>query len=195
MNLDFEKYADGLVPAIVQDADTLTVLMLGYMDREAAVLTEDTGNVTFFSRSRQAIWVKGETSGNRLTLVSMTADCDRDALLILARPTGPTCHTGSTSCFGEPAKGFIAELEGVIADRRADPAEGSYVSTLFAQGINRIAQKVGEEAIETVIAAKDDDLAAFKAEAADLLFHYLVLLNAKDVSFSEIAGELNARRG
>lgn len=194
MNLDFEKFPDGLVPAIVQDADTRAVLMLAYMNREAAALTEESGNVTFYSRSRQEIWVKGETSGNYLRLVSMTADCDNDAVLVSARPVGPTCHTGSTTCFGEPEEDVIAELEDVIADRRANPAESSYVSSLFAKGINKIAQKVGEEAVETVIAAKDDDLSLFKAEAADLLFHYLILLNAKGVRLSDIADELKSRR-
>jgi phosphoribosyl-AMP cyclohydrolase / phosphoribosyl-ATP pyrophosphohydrolase len=194
MNLDFEKYADGLVPAIVQDADSRAVLMLGYMNREATALTEQTGNVTFFSRSRQEIWVKGETSGNYLRLVSMIADCDSDAVLVLARPAGPTCHTGTTTCFGEPEIDTIAELESIIADRRANPAETSYVSSLFAKGINKIAQKVGEEAVETVIAAKDDDLSLFKAEAADLFFHYLILLNAKGVSLADIKDELKGRR-
>ena len=194
MNLDFEKYADGLVPAIVQDADSLAVLMLGYMNRDALSLTEQTGHVTFYSRSRQAIWVKGETSGNYLRLVLMKEDCDSDALLVLARPAGPVCHTGSTTCFGEPELGIIAELEHVIAERRQNPAEGSYISSLFKKGINKIAQKVGEEAVETVIAAKDDDIEAFKGEAADLLFHYLILLNAKGVSFADVAGELETRR-
>lgn len=194
MNLDFEKYADGLVPAIVQDADSLAVLMLGYMNRDALSLTEQTGHVTFYSRSRQAIWVKGETSGNYLRLVLMKEDCDSDALLVLARPAGPVCHTGSTTCFGEPELGIIAELERVIAERRQNPAEGSHISSLFKKGINKIAQKVGEEAVETVIAAKDDDIEAFKGEAADLLFHYLILLNAKGVSLADVAGELETRR-
>lgn len=194
MNVDFEKFADGLVPAIVQDADSLAVLMLAYMNREALELTEQTGRVTFYSRSRQAIWVKGETSGNYLRLVATKADCDSDALLVLARPAGPVCHTGSTTCFGAPELGIIAELERVIADRRKNPAEGSHISSLFKKGINKIAQKVGEEAVETVIAAKDDDIEAFKGEAADLLFHYLILLNAKGVSLADVAGELETRR-
>lgn len=194
MNLDFAKLPGGLVPAIVQDADTRAVLMLGYMNREAVELTQRTGSVTFFSRSRQDLWVKGETSGNYLTLVSMTADCDSDAILISARPTGPTCHTGTTSCFGEPSNDIIAELESVIADRRENPAENSYVSSLFAKGINKIAQKVGEEAVETVIAAKDDDPDSFRAEAADLFFHYLILLNAKGLSLSDVTKELKGRR-
>ncbi|MDM7920971.1 MAG: bifunctional phosphoribosyl-AMP cyclohydrolase/phosphoribosyl-ATP diphosphatase HisIE [Pyrinomonadaceae bacterium] len=194
MNLNFEKSPDGLLPAIVQDADSHAVLMLGYVNGEAVDLTVSTGNVTFFSRSRKAIWIKGETSGNYLKLVSIVADCDSDTILIRARPAGPTCHTGSTTCFGEPEADTITELEAVIADRRANPSDDSYVSSLFKKGINKIAQKVGEEAVETVIAAKDEDLDSFKAEAADLLFHYLILLNAKEVSLKDIADELKARR-
>ncbi len=194
MNLNYEKYADGLIPAIVQDAKTRDVLMLGYMNREAFEKTQSTANVTFFSRSRQKLWVKGETSGNYLKLVSMREDCDSDALLVLANPVGPTCHTGATTCFGEPEIGTLVELEGVIADRRSKPTEDSYVSTLFAKGINKIAQKVGEEAVEVVIASKDDDIEAFKNEAADLLFHYLILLNAKGVSLGDVSDVLKQRR-
>lgn len=194
MNLNYEKYADGLIPAIVQDAKTRDVLMLGYMNREAFEKTQSTANVTFFSRSRQKLWVKGETSGNYLKLVSMRKDCDSDALLVLANPVGPTCHTGATTCFGEPEIGTLVELEGVIADRRSKPTEDSYVSTLFAKGINKIAQKVGEEAVEVVIASKDDDIEAFKNEAADLLFHYLILLNAKGVSLGDVSDVLKQRR-
>ena len=194
MKLNFGKYADGLVPALVQDAKTHAVLMLGYMDREAIETTETTGNVTFFSRSRQKLWTKGETSGNFLKLVSITADCDYDAILILAAPTGPTCHTGTTTCFGDPEADTLSELEAVIAERRANPSETSYVSKLFAKGINKIAQKVGEEAVETIIAAKDDDEQAFKSEAADLLFHFLILLNAKGFSLADITKELRLRQ-
>lgn len=194
MNLKFEKYADGLVPAIVQDAKTRTVLMLGYMNREAFEATTRTGNVTFFSRSRQALWVKGETSGNYLKLVSVIEDCDSDAVLVLANPTGPTCHSGATTCFGEMEMDTLAHLESVIADRRTNPTEGSYVSKLFAKGINKIAQKVGEEAVEVVIAAKDNDIEDFKNEAADLLFHYLILLNAKGVSLGDVVEVLKKRR-
>ncbi len=194
MNLKFEKYADGLVPAIVQDAKTRTVLMLGYMNREAFEATTRTGNVTFFSRSRQALWVKGETSGNYLKLVSVIEDCDSDAVLVLANPTGPTCHSGATTCFGEMEMDTLAHLESVIADRRTNPTEGSYVSKLFAKGINKIAQKVGEEAVEVVIAAKDNDIEDFKNEAADLLFHYLILLNVKGVSLGDVVEVLKERR-
>ncbi len=194
MNLEFEKYPDGLVPAIVQDAKTSAVLMLGYINRDAFEKTQDTGDVTFFSRSRQELWVKGETSGNYLKLVSMREDCDSDALLVLANPVGPTCHTGATTCFGEPEIDTLADLESVIADRRENPTIDSYVSKLFAKGINKIAQKVGEEAVEVVIAAKDDDIDAFKNEAADLLFHYLILLNAKGITLSDVSDVLRGRR-
>ncbi len=194
MNLKFEKFTDGLVPAIVQDAKTRAVLMLGYMNHEAFEQSQITGNVTFFSRSRQELWVKGETSGNFLKLVSMNEDCDSDTVLVLANPTGPTCHTGETTCFGEPEIDSLMALERVIADRRAKPTEDSYVSKLFTKGMNKIAQKVGEEAVEVVIAAKDDDIEDFKNEAADLLFHYLVLLNAKGVSLGEVSDVLKTRR-
>lgn len=197
MNLDFQKYADGLVPAIIQDAESGRVLMLGFMNGDALAATEASGRVTFYSRSKQRLWTKGETSGNFLEVVSIAADCDNDTLLVRARPHGPVCHTGSATCFGdanEPNKiGFLTELERVIADRRANPSEGSYVASLFDKGLNRIAQKVGEEAVETVIAAKEPDVEAFKSEAADLLFHYLVLLNEKGVSLGEVAETLAAR--
>lgn len=197
MNLDFQKYADGLVPAIIQDAESGSVLMLGFMNGDALAATEASGRVTFHSRSKQRLWTKGETSGNYLEVVSIAADCDNDTLLVRARLQGPVCHTGSATCFGdanEPNKiGFLTELERVIADRRANPSEGSYVASLFDKGLNRIAQKVGEEAVETVIAAKEPDVDAFKSEAADLLFHYLVLLNEKGVSLGEVAETLAAR--
>ena len=197
MNLDFQKYADGLVPAIIQDAESGRVLMLGFMNGEALAATEASGRVTFYSRSKQRLWTKGETSGNFLEVVSIKADCDNDTLLVRARRQGPVCHTGSATCFDETNEpstiGFLTELERVIAERRSEPAEGSYVASLFAKGINRIAQKVGEEAVETVIAAKEPDVEAFKNEAADLLFHYLVLLNEKGVSLGEIAETLAAR--
>jgi phosphoribosyl-ATP pyrophosphohydrolase/phosphoribosyl-AMP cyclohydrolase len=196
MNIDFAKYADGLVPAIVQDPSTGAVLMLGFMNAEALQKTEATGHVTFFSRSKQRLWTKGETSGNFLELVSITPDCDNDTLLIKARPSGPVCHTGSDTCFGDTESSlvFLTELESVITSRATQPAEGSYVSKLFAKGINKIAQKVGEEAVETVIAAKDNDLDAFKNEAADLLFHYLVLLRARGVNLNDITAVLKDRR-
>lgn len=197
MNLDFQKCADGLVPAIIQDAESGRVLMLGFMNGEALAATEASGRVTFYSRSKQRLWTKGETSGNFLEVVSIKADCDNDTLLVRARPQGPVCHTGSATCFDETNEpstiGFLTELERVIAERRSEPAEGSYVASLFAKGINRIAQKVGEEAVETVIAAKEPDVEAFKNEAADLLFHYLVLLNEKGVSLGEIAETLASR--
>lgn len=197
MNIDFAKYSDGLVPAIVQDSSTGVVLMLGFMNPEALDTTKTTGRVTFFSRSKQRLWTKGETSGNFLDLVSITADCDADTLLIRARPNGPVCHTGSATCFGESSSGsidFVQELEAVIEQRRADLAEGSYVSKLYSKGINKIAQKVGEEAVETVIAAKDDDIEAFRNEAADLLFHYLILLQARDTRLEDIVAVLKERR-
>lgn len=197
MNLDFQKYADGLVPAIIQDAENGSVLMLGFMNGDALAATEASGRVTFFSRAKQRLWTKWETSGNYLEVISIEADCDDDTLLVRARPQGPVCHKGSATCFGdtdEPNRiGFLSELERVIANRRSEPVEGSYVASLFAKGINRIAQKVGEEAVETVIAAKEPDIEAFKNEAADLLFHYLVLLNEKGVSLNEIAKILAER--
>ena len=197
MNIDFAKYADGLVPAIVQDAASGAVLMLGFMNAEAIEKTSATGRVTFYSRTKQRLWTKGETSGNYLELVSMTPDCDNDTLLIKARPVGPVCHRGTDTCFGNNAEAsiaFLTELESVIASRGSDPVEDSYVSRLFDKGLNKIAQKVGEEAVETVIAAKDDDVEAFKSEAADLLFHYLVLLRAKGVGLSDIVAILKERR-
>lgn len=199
MNLNYQKYADGLIPAIVQDADTLAVLMLGFMNAEALRVTQETGRVTFWSRSRQQLWTKGETSGNYLDVVSIKSDCDQDTLLIAARPVGPVCHTGTATCFGDidstskPIDTLI-ELEKVIASRRSKKPDGSYVASLFEKGINKIAQKVGEEAVELVIEAKDDDIGRFRSEAADLLFHYLILLTAKGVSISDVAEELASRR-
>ncbi|MBK9163187.1 MAG: bifunctional phosphoribosyl-AMP cyclohydrolase/phosphoribosyl-ATP diphosphatase HisIE [Acidobacteria bacterium] len=199
MNLDFQKYADGLIPAIVQDAASGRVLMLGFMNSEALAATQASGRVTFYSRSKQGLWTKGETSGNYLELLSITPDCDNDTLLVQAKPHGPTCHTGMVTCFGDEVGdgateiAFLTELEAVIADRRAKPSEGSYVASLFEEGINRIAQKVGEEAVETVIAAKDTDIEAFKREAADLLFHLMILLNEKGVTLGEIADTLAER--
>ena len=196
MNIEFAKYADGLVPAIVQDPTTGAVLMLGFMNAEAIEQTEATGRVTFFSRSKQRLWTKAETSGNFLDLVSIMPDCDNDTLLIKAHPRGPVCHTGAQTCFGDPdiSLAFLDDLEAVIANRKTKPVEGSYVSKLFSKGLNKIAQKVGEEAVETVIAAKDDDIDAFKNEAADLLFHYLILLQAKGVGLGDILSVLKDRR-
>jgi phosphoribosyl-ATP pyrophosphohydrolase/phosphoribosyl-AMP cyclohydrolase len=196
MNLDFAKYADGLVPAIVQDPTTKAVLMLGFMNKEAIEATVSSGRVTFFSRSKSRLWTKGETSGNYLQLVSLTADCDNDTLLIWANPVGPVCHTGDRTCFGEPHRDDdpISELEKVIEDRKIHSVAGSYVSDLFAAGQNRIAQKVGEEAFEVVIASKDNDIDAFKGEAADLLFHFLILLREKGISLNDIKQVLKQRR-
>ena len=196
MNLDFEKYADGLIPAIVQDPNG-RILMLGFMNGEAVETTRNSGRVTFFSRSKQRLWTKGETSGNFLELVSMTEDCDADTLHIIAKPHGPVCHTGEESCFGEtafPNHAFIFEIESVISDRRANPTDGSHISRLFSKGLNKIAQKVGEEAVELVIAAKDDDPDEFKGEAADLFFHYLILLQAKGVRLEDVLDVLRERR-
>jgi phosphoribosyl-ATP pyrophosphohydrolase/phosphoribosyl-AMP cyclohydrolase len=197
MNIDFQKYSDSLVPAIVQNASTGDVLMLGFMNADALAATESTGRVTFYSRSKQRLWAKGETSGNYLDVVSISVDCDADTLLIKATPHGPVCHTGSRTCFGETSESTVStlgELEAVIESRCTDPSENSYVSKLFSKGLNKIAQKVGEEAVETVIAAKDDDIDAFKNEAADLLFHYLVLLNEKGLRLGDIADVLRGRR-
>ncbi len=200
MKLNFEKYADGLIPAIVQDAETGSVLMLGFMNEEAIKKTETSGQVTFFSRSRQEIWTKGETSGNHLNVVSIAADCDEDTLLIKAKPRGPVCHTGAETCFGKPENylqnptDLLNELEKMIDGRRDKNSDDSYVARLFRKGINKIAQKVGEEAVELVIEAKDDDPDKFKSEAADLLFHYLILLRAKAVSINDVIGELKERR-
>lgn len=195
MNVDFGKYADGLAPAIVQDAATGKVLMLGYVNAEALERTNELGRVTFFSRSRGRLWTKGETSGNFLTPVSIVADCDSDALLIRAVPAGPVCHTGADTCFGETNRAdILTELETVIARRRDEPVDGSYTSSLFAKGINKVAQKVGEEAVELVIEAKDDDRDSFLNESADLLFHFLVLLAAKNISVEEVLSVLRERR-
>lgn len=197
MNLDFSKYSDGLVPAIVQDANNGVVLMLGFMNSDAVEKTQSSGKVTFFSRSKKRLWSKGETSGNFLELVSIRADCDSDTLLIKAKPTGPVCHTGAETCFGEKNNStvdFLSELESVIEHRLSNSIEGSYVSKLAAKGVNKIAQKVGEEAVEAVIAAMENDTEAFKNEAADLLFHYLVLLQSKDIKLKDVVEVLKYRR-
>ena len=197
MELNFSKSPDGLLPAIVQDATTKTVLMLGYMNEEALQHTQASGKVTFFSRSKQRLWTKGEESGHFLNLVSLKADCDQDTLLIKAEPQGPTCHKGTDSCWGEENKasyGFLTELENTIAQRKAADDDDSYVASLFRKGINKIAQKVGEEAVETVIEAKDNDEALFLNESADLLFHYLILLQAKGYQLSDIVRTLEERK-
>ena len=197
MELNFSKSPDRLLPAIVQDATTKTVLMLGYMNEEALQHTQASGKVTFFSRSKQRLWTKGEESGHFLNLVSLKVDCDQDTLLIKAEPQGPTCHKGTDSCWGEENKanyGFLTELENTIAQRKAADDDDSYVASLFRKGINKIAQKVGEEAVETVIEAKDNDEALFLNESADLLFHYLILLQAKGYQLSDIVRTLEERK-
>ncbi len=192
---DFSKYADGLVPVIVQDADTSVVLMLGFMNSEALDKTNATQLVTFYSRAKQRLWTKGEESKNYLHLVDIKIDCDNDTLLIKAKPEGPVCHTGADTCFNEENTGgdFLYELEQIIKDRKENQNENSYTSSLFKKGINTIAQKVGEEAVELIIEAKDNDAEKFKNEAADLLFHYLVLLKAKDCKLDDIVPVLKHR--
>jgi phosphoribosyl-ATP pyrophosphohydrolase/phosphoribosyl-AMP cyclohydrolase len=188
MNVDFNKM-NGLVPAIVQDALTGKILMQGYMNEEALEKTKETGMVTFFSRSKNRLWTKGETSGNFMELVSILVDCDGDAFLIKANPKGPVCHTGADTCFDEfndSKTGFIDQLRAIIKDRKNNPSEKSYTASLFAKGINKIAQKVGEEAVEIVIEAKDDNKELFLGEAADLLFHYLILIEAKGYELDEV---------
>jgi phosphoribosyl-ATP pyrophosphohydrolase/phosphoribosyl-AMP cyclohydrolase len=195
MNLDFEKY-DGLIPAIVQDNRTNKVLMLGFMNKEAYRKTLETKLVTFYSRSRKTQWTKGETSGNYLTVKKIIEDCDQDTLLVKVDPSGPVCHTGADTCFGEDNKAgieFIEYLRQIIKDRKEHPTDQSYTSSLFEKGINKIAQKVGEEAVELVIEGKDDNKDLFLNEAADLLFHYLVLLEAKGISLSEVIEVLQSR--
>ena len=193
MNIDFNK-SDGLVPVIIQNAKTLQVLMLGYMNEQAYQQTKETGLVTFYSRSKERIWVKGESSGNTLELIDVKLDCDNDTLLVLVNPKGPTCHTGATSCFkDETAKGFIYELEKTINDRIDLNDPKSYTNELYRRGINKVAQKVGEEAVELIIEAKDSNDDLFKNEAADLLYHYLILLKAKNFSFTDIESVLKSR--
>ena len=195
MIIDFSKYADGLVPAIIQDEITGKVLMLGFMNQEAVNTTETLKKVTFFSRTKNRLWRKGEESGNFLLLKEIKIDCDNDTLLIKVNPVGPVCHTGSETCFNEKneADNFLFDLERIIADRKNNPSEKSYTSSLFQKGINKIAQKVGEEAIELVIEAKDNDATLFKEEAADLLFHYLILLQAKGFSLEDVMNVLKGR--
>lgn len=187
----------GLVPAIIQDAQTKTVLMLGYMNQESISKTIETNKVTFYSRSKQRLWTKGEESGNFLELVSMKSDCDQDAVLIKANPKGPTCHKGTDNCWGEQNSAdlsFLNTLESVISSRKAqEQSDVSYVAQLFEQGINKIAQKVGEEAVEVVIEAKDNNDNLFLEESADLLFHYLILLQAKNYSLSDVIRVLKSR--
>ena len=197
MKIDFDKYSDGLVPAIVQDAVTKNVLMLGFMNKEAFDKTQEMDKVTFFSRTKKRLWTKGEESGNFLDVVSIQLDCDQDTLLIQANPNGPTCHLGTDSCWGESNRsnfGFLSQLEQVIEDRKNNKEqEGSYIASLFRKGMNKIAQKVGEEAVEVVIEAKDDDDLAFINESADLLFHYMILLQAKGFHLRDVEKVLRSR--
>jgi phosphoribosyl-ATP pyrophosphohydrolase/phosphoribosyl-AMP cyclohydrolase len=192
---DFAK-GGGLLPAIVQHARTGEVLMLGYMDDAALTKTRDSGLVTFFSRSKQRLWTKGETSGDTLTLVDVRLDCDADTFLVRALPAGPTCHNGTTSCFGHdvsPSLGFLAELDALVASRHAERPAGSYTTSLFEGGIRRIAQKVGEEGVETALAAVVQDDEALIGEAADLVFHLMVALRARGIGFDAVAGKLAER--
>ncbi|MBI5373594.1 MAG: bifunctional phosphoribosyl-AMP cyclohydrolase/phosphoribosyl-ATP diphosphatase HisIE [Sphingobacteriales bacterium] len=194
MKPDFAKYTDGLVPVIVQDAATRRVLMLGFMNEAAFLKSQQDGKVTFFSRSKQRLWTKGETSGNFLYIKEMITDCDNDTLLIKAEPAGPVCHTGAATCFSEANPPFSLEtLERIITDRKNNPSDQSYTSSLFAKGINKVAQKVGEEAVELVIESKDDNRDLFLGEAADLLFHYLVLLQAKGFTLTDVLDTLEKR--
>ncbi len=193
MNIDFSK-SGGLVPAVIQDTLSLQVLMVGFMNEEAFEKTRKEGKVTFFSRSKNRLWTKGETSGNWLIVDEILPDCDNDTILIKAYPQGPTCHTGSTSCFGDKqSKGFLYELENVIEKRITENPEGSYTSKLFSRGVNKVAQKVGEEAVELVIEAKDDNIDLFKNEAADLLYHFLILLKTKKLKLEDIEAILVER--
>lgn len=194
MNPDFSKSTDGLLPAIVQDATTKNILMLGYMNAESLAVTQSTKRVTFYSRSKKRLWTKGEESGHFLDVVSIQLDCDNDTFLIKAKTNGPVCHNGTDTCWGESNTGnFLALMEEVIHKRKgADPAS-SYTADLYSKGINKIAQKVGEEAVELVIEAKDNDEEKFLGEAADLLFHYVVLLSAKGYSLADVERVLEAR--
>ncbi|SFC27124.1 phosphoribosyl-ATP pyrophosphatase /phosphoribosyl-AMP cyclohydrolase [Flagellimonas taeanensis] len=197
MKIDFTKNPEGLVPAIIQDAKTKNVLMLGYMNQEAFDTTQKTGKVTFFSRSKQRLWTKGEESGNFLNLIDIKVDCDNDTLLVTVDPVGPTCHKGTDTCWAEEnaqGYGFLSTLENIIESRKNDPDNpDSYVASLFRKGINKIAQKVGEEAVETVIEAKDSDDDLFLNESADLLFHYLILLKAKNFKLDDVVNILEKR--
>ncbi|MDE3740396.1 bifunctional phosphoribosyl-AMP cyclohydrolase/phosphoribosyl-ATP diphosphatase HisIE [Maribacter polysaccharolyticus] len=197
MDIDFNKNNDGLVPAIIQDTNTKNVLMLGYMNKEAYEKTLETKKVTFYSRTKGRLWTKGEESGNFLNLVDIKNDCDQDTLLIRVNPVGPTCHKGTDTCWNEGNEqefGFLSQLEAVITQRRkAADGSKSYVASLFEKGINKIAQKVGEEAVEVVIEAKDDNEDLFLNESADLLFHYLILLQAKGYALNDIVEVLKGR--
>ncbi|HEX8461896.1 MAG TPA: bifunctional phosphoribosyl-AMP cyclohydrolase/phosphoribosyl-ATP diphosphatase HisIE, partial [Segetibacter sp.] len=195
VNIDFSKYSDGLVPAIIQDDETGKVLMLGFMNQEAIDKTNETGKVSFYSRTKQRLWTKGEESGNFLYLKSFLLDCDNDTILIKAAPVGPVCHTGADTCWNETnsSNNFLQHLENVIEQRKQLTPDKSYVASLFKKGINKIAQKVGEEAVEVVIEAKDNNDNLFLDEAADLLFHYLILLNAKGFKLQNVVEILQKR--
>jgi phosphoribosyl-ATP pyrophosphohydrolase/phosphoribosyl-AMP cyclohydrolase len=193
LQLDFKK-GNGLVPAVIQDNTTLQVLMVGFMNEEALQKTKEEGKVTFFSRSKNRLWTKGETSGNYLTVIEITADCDNDSLLIKVDPAGPVCHTGNRSCFNnDTGKGFIYRLEQIINQRIEDNTPDSYTNKIFKKGVNKAAQKLGEEAVELIIEAKDNNPDLFINEAADLLYHLLILLKIKGTSFSEIESVLKER--
>lgn len=194
MNPNFSKSSDNLLPVIIQNASTGKVLMLGYMNEEAFEKTQSEGKVTFYSRSKQRLWTKGETSENFLHVVSMSLDCDQDAILIQAKPDGPTCHEGTESCFkDEGAKGFLYELERVIADRKVNPKEGSYTNKLFDLGTKKIAQKVGEEATEVILEAMDNKKDLLIEETSDLLYHLITLLQDQDVSLKDVEEKLRKR--
>lgn len=194
MNIDFKK-GNGLVPVVIQDNNTMQVLMVGYMNEEAFLKTSEEKKVTFFSRSKNRLWTKGETSGNFLFVKEILSDCDNDSLLIKVNPAGPVCHTGSTACFDEnTSKGFIYELEEVIIQRIENDTHDSYTNKLYKKGINKVAQKVGEEAVELIIEAKDNNIDLFKNEAADLLYHLLILLKTKSVNFQSIEEVLKSRQ-
>ncbi|MDA3860455.1 MAG: bifunctional phosphoribosyl-AMP cyclohydrolase/phosphoribosyl-ATP diphosphatase HisIE [Melioribacteraceae bacterium] len=194
-NIDFEK-GDGLVPTIIQHYETNRVLMLGYMNDEALQKTSELGKATFFSRSKKRLWTKGESSGNFLIVKDILIDCDQDTILIKAEPIGPTCHTGSNTCFNETIKSnddFLYQLEEIISERKNNPSDNSYTASLFKKGINKIAQKVGEEATEVVIEAMDNNIELLKEETSDLLYHLLVLLAEKNISLNEISDVLRKR--
>jgi len=194
MNIDFNK-GSGLIPVIVQDYDTLQVLMLGYMNEEALIKTNEDRVVTFFSRSKNRLWTKGETSGNTLVVKDIFIDCDNDTLLIKAQPNGPTCHKGNTSCFDDNTKkGFLYKLESIINKRIEQEVGESYTNRLFKEGINKVAQKVGEEAVELIIEAKDDNIDLFKNEAADLMYHLLILLRSKNITLEQVELVLRNRQ-
>ena len=193
LQIDFSKY-NGLIPCVVQDVKTLRVLMVGFMNEEAYNKTVQENRVTFFSRTKQRLWTKGETSGNFLQVSDIKVDCDNDTLLIKATPSGPVCHTGADTCFSEVNDRWdLISLEGVIMDRKTNPQSGSYTTSLLESGINKVAQKVGEEAVELIIESKDSNRALFLNEAADLMYHYLVLLSAKDCSMNDVLEVLKKR--